>query len=382
MRMTPGHPSGPQDTPLFHLVFQRISESPEGSVPFSAWMDLSLYHPEWGYYSKSGVDPGFREIGRRGDFYTSVSVGETFGLLLAHRIARIWETDFGRALPFVLVEQGGHDGRLARDILAGLREIGTPLLEGLEYRLVEPRPALREALEAGLAGDPDDLLRVVDSLEAASAPAGLFLCNELLDAFPVDLLVFTNGAWHERRLGWDSESARPTWVTGPLRPEWSAFAESLGKEFPEGYVTEICPAVDSWMKDAARLFDRGLWWVIDYGYERADYYLPQRSTGTLRCYRGHLAGDDPFAHPGEQDLTAHVDFTRVEEAAKREKLARRLFTDQHHFLIESARPWLLSLEGKTPDPNTAKRLRQFQTLTHPAMMGQQFKVLEMARLGA
>lgn len=382
MRMTPGHPSGPQDTPLFHLVFQRISESPEGSVPFSAWMDLALYHPEWGYYSRRGADPGFREVGRRGDFYTSVSVGETFGLLLAHRIARIWETDFGRALPFVLVEQGGHDGRLARDILAGLREIGTPLLEGLEYRLVEPRPALREALEAGLANDPVERLRIVDSLEAARAQAGLFLCNELLDAFPVDLLVFTDSAWHERRVGWDTESSRPAWVTGPLRSEWSEFTESLGTEFPEGYVTEICPAVDAWMKDAARLFDRGLWWIIDYGHERADYYLPQRSTGTLRCYRGHRAGEDPFAHPGDQDITAHVDFTRVEVAAGREGLTRRLFTDQHHFLIEAARTWLLSLEGNTPDPATAKRLRQFQNLTHPAMMGQQFKVMELAHLGA
>ena len=103
MRMTPGHSSGPQDTPLFHLVFQRISESPEGSVPFSDWMDLVLYHSEWGYYSRRGVAPGFREVGRGGDFFTSVSIGETYGLLLAHRITRIWETDFGRALPFVLV---------------------------------------------------------------------------------------------------------------------------------------------------------------------------------------------------------------------------------------------------------------------------------------
>lgn len=345
-------------------------------------MDLALYHPEWGYYSRRGADPGFREVGRRGDFYTSVSVGETFGLLLAHRITRVWETDFGRTLPFVLVEQGGHDGRLARDILAGLREIGTPLLGGLEYRLVEPRPALREALETGLADDPVDRLRIVDSLEAAHAPAGLFLCNELLDAFPVDLLLFTDGAWHERRVGWDETSASPAWVSGPLRPDWTAFAESLGTEFPEGYITEICPGVDSWMKDAARLFDRGLWWIIDYGHERADYYLPQRATGTLRCYRGHRAGEDPFAHPGEQDLTAHVDFTRVEEAAAREGLVRRLFTDQHHFLIEAARRWLLSLEGKTPAPAAAKRLRQFQTLTHPAMMGQQFKVMELVRPGA
>lgn len=345
-------------------------------------MDLALYDPEWGYYSRRGGDPGFREVGRKGDFYTSVSVGDTFGLLLAHEISRVWEVDFGRSLPFVLVEQGGHDGRLARDILAGLREIGSPLLRGLEYRLVEPRRALRGSLEASLVGGSVDRLRIVDSLEAARAPVGLFLCNELLDAFPVDLLVFSNGGWHERRVGWDAVSARPVWVVGHLRPEYREFTESLGNEFPEDYVTEICPAVDAWMKEAAQLFDRGLWWIIDYGHERADYYLPQRSTGTLRCYREHRAGEDPFTHPGEQDLTAHIDFTRVEEAARREGLARRRFTDQHHFLIKAARPWLLSLEDQTPDLAAVKRLRQFQTLTHPAMMGQQFRVMELTRLGA
>lgn len=379
MRTTAGNPPGSQDTPLFHLVFQRISESPAGAVPFSAWMDLALYDPQHGYYARRGGAPGFREVGREGDFYTSVSVGEVFGLLLAHRVDQEWRDGFSRTLPFVLVEQGGHDGQLARDLLAGLREIGSPLLEGLEYRLVEPREALRAALEERLAAAPEDGVRVVASLEAARAPAGIFLCNELLDAFPVDLLVFEGGAWRERWVGWDAAAHRPAWVSRGLRPELAGFAEELGGEFPEGCVTEVCSAVDRWMEEAARLFQRGLWWIVDYGHERADYYLPQRRQGTLRCYRGHRAGDDPFAFPGEQDITAHVDFTRVELAARREGLERRRFTDQHRFLVEAARPWLLSLEGKAPGPATAKRLRQFQTLTHPSMMGQQFKVMELAR---
>ena len=379
MRRNETHPDADQDTPLFDLVFQRISESPGGAVPFSDWMGLVLYHPEHGYYS-SGGGGGFRDIGRRGDFYTSVSVGETFGLLLAHRVAREWETTFAGERPFVVVEQGGHDGRLARDILAGLRELGSPLLEAFEYRLVEPREALRGRLEARLAEDPDPHIRVVASIAEARAASGIFLCNELLDAFPVDLLSFEDGHWHERQVGWEAASGSPRFVTRPLRPEWAAFTESLGGGFPEGYVTELCPAVDDWMADTAGLFEQGLWWIIDYGYERADYYHPGRTTGTLRCYREHRASEDPFAHPGGQDLTAHVDFTRVGEAAFRCGLPPRRFTDQHHFLIDAARAWLLSLEGMSPDPRTAKRLRQFQTLTHPAMMGQQFKVMELARL--
>jgi len=339
------------------------------------WMEMALYHPGFGYYTRSEAEPGFREVGRGGDFYTSVSVGGTYGLLLAHRLVQEWETTFDRALPFVLVEQGGHDGRLALDILAGLREIGAPLLDGLEYRLVEPREGLREKLSA-LDSAP---LRVVPSLEAARAPCGLFLCNELLDAFPVEILTFTGGRWNERWVGWNPEKRAPTWVIRPLRDEFADFALELGHDYPEGYLTEICPAVDSWMKDSARLFDKGLWWIVDYGHERPDYYLPQRTSGTLRTYHGHRAGEDPFSFPGEQDLTAHVDFTRVERAAVREGLRKRLFTDQHHFLIEAARPWLLSLEGSPPNAATAKRLRQFQTLTHPSMMGQHFKVMELSK---
>lgn len=382
MRSNEGHPDGSQDTPLFDLVFQRISESPGGAVPFSEWMALALYDPEHGYYSRRAGEGRFREIGRRGDFYTSVSVGETFGLLLAHRVAREWEAVFGGSRPFVLVEQGGHDGQLARDVLAGLREIGSPVLEGLEYRIVEPREALRRELERRFADSPEPLARIVPSLAAARAPEGIFLCNELLDAFPVDLLVFEGGRWRERQVGWDAEAKRPAFAARPPRDELAAFAAGLGDAFPEGYATEACLAVDAWMDEAAALFDRGLWWIVDYGHEREDYYLPRRAEGTLRCYRDHRASDDPFAFPGRQDLTAHVDFTRVREAAARAGLELRRLTDQHRFLIDAARPWLLSLEGGTPAPRAAKRLRQFRTLTHPAMMGRSFKVMELARLEA
>ncbi len=340
-------------------------------------MELALYHPEFGYYTRRDAGVGLRPLGRRGDFYTSVSVGETFGLLLAHRLVHEWETFFVGARPFVVVEQGGHDGQFARDLLAGLREIGTPLLADIQYRLVEPREELRPGLEASVA--PGDPIRVVPSLAEARAPVGLFLCNELLDAFPVDLLLFENGAWRERRVGWDIEAGRPTWVDREPAGALADFAAELGGGYPDGYRTEVCPGVDAWMDEAAGLFKRGLWWIIDYGHERADYYRPDRTSGTLRCYRDHRAGDDPFAHPGAQDITAHVDFTRLEHAAVRAGLAKRSFADQHHFLVEAAKPWLLSLEGGPPDAAAAKRLRQFQTLAHPAMMGQRFQVLELAR---
>lgn len=342
-------------------------------------MDLVLYHPQWGYYCQRENQPGFREVGRGGDFFTNVSVGETFGLLLAHRIVREWESFFARHTPFVIVEQGAHDGRLARDILAALREMASPLLDGLEYRIVEPREGLRAILLASdeIAAEPK--IRIVSSLAEATSPAGIFLCNELLDAFPFDRLIFRDASWQELQVAWDEAAGCPQWTTAPLREEWQSFAEELGTEFPEAYETEICTAVDDWTASAANLFQQGLWWIIDYGYERADYYSPQRKRGTLRCYHHHQADEDPFSSPGEKDVTAHVDFTRVESAAIRAGLKRRTFTDQHRFLIDAARPWLLAMEGKPATVRDGKRLRQFQTLTHPTMMGRSFHFLEFAK---
>lgn len=345
-------------------------------MSFSEFMELVLYHEQSGYYSC----PESRTIGREGDFFTSVSVGETFGFLVARALVREWESHFDHAAHFVIVEQGAHDGRLARDILAGLNEIDESLLNRVEYRIVEPRKSVREMLRKAVESDPAAAsIKIVESFDQAKARQGVFLCNELLDAFPVHCLIHAAGRWQERCVGIDEAGTGFQWVSRPLPGFLAGFTEKLGNDFPEGYLTEVCPAVDRWIADAARLFEKGLWWVIDYGHESADYYLPQRRTGTLRCYNGHRASEDPFALLGEQDITAHVDFTRLELAAANEGLKMRRFTDQHHFLVEAARPWLLSMEGRAPDAAAAKRLRQFQTLTHPSLMGRQFKVMELSR---
>ena len=339
-------------------------------------MEIVLYDENRGYYSS----PESRVIGRSGDFYTSVTVGETFGLLLAHALVREVDAHFNPEADFVIVEQGAHDGRLARDIMGGLREISHSIAGKVEYRIVESRKPVREMLRQTLAADPAAAhFKVVETFEKAKAPQGVFLCNELLDAFPVHCLIHTRGRWQERCVGLDEAGAQLDWVSRPLPESLAEFAGKLGHEFPEGYLTEVCPFVDKWMVEAAQLFEKGLWWVIDYGFERSDYYRPQRRTGTLRSYDGHRAGENPFVSLGRQDIPAHVDFTRLELAAGKEGLEKGQFTDQHHFLIEAARPWLLAMEGKAPDKATAKRLRQFQTLTHPSLMGQQFKMMELRR---
>ncbi|MEM6279175.1 MAG: SAM-dependent methyltransferase [Verrucomicrobiota bacterium] len=337
-------------------------------------MEVVLYDESYGYYSS----PERRVVGRKGDFYTSVSVGEMFGFLLSQRIQKERSEHFDGAKPFVIVEQGAHDGQLALDILSGLREQGA---ESFQYRIVDPRPATREWLshrfrEAGFG----DQIEVVPTLSEAAAEQGIFLSNELLDAFPFHRMRFGDSGWEELQVGYAENQFH--FVGRPLPENLQRYGLEIGSSVPVGYTTEVCPQAERWLGEAATLFGRGQWWIIDYGHEAADYFAPHRKEGTFRCYREHRASEDPFAHLGETDITAHVNFTFLRNASAREGLDWQELTDQHHFLIEAARDWLLSIEGQSSgaqDPRVVKRLRQFQTLTHPGMMGTQFKVAVLSK---
>lgn len=368
MPTTPPDTLNEEDTPLLRLVFQEIAKNTAGSIPFSEYMELVLYHPDYGYYS----DPKQRAIGREGDFFTSVSVGETFGFLLAEQIRQEWEK-WGDNEPVVIVEQGAHDGQLARDIVNAMRDAG----QTCDYRIVEPRDRIREWLEKQFREEGMGEISFVPSFKEAKANRGIFLCNELLDAFPFRRLVFDGSAWKEMRVG--TVEGQLAWVSEEVDERLAHFSEEMGSEFEAGYETEVCLSLERWISEAADLFEQGLWWVIDYGYESSEYFSPSRTRGTLRCYRGHRASEDPFEAPGRIDITAHVNFTHLINAAESTGLMTRALTDQHHFLISAAREWLLSIEGAPPSGSTAKQLRQFQTLTHPSMMGQQFKVAQFSR---
>lgn len=341
-------------------------------MSFSDYVELALYHEKYGYYAS----PAERIVGKKGDFFTSVSVGEMFGFLLAGRIAAEWSEKLDSGRPLVVVEQGAHDGQLAADITSALA--ANPDVENTKviYRIIEPRRGTREFLKNRFH-ESEIPVEVVRSPDEAKAKQGVFLCNELLDAFSFDRMMLSAGEWKELRV--TLHHGNLAWTSAPARTVQKNLLPRSTAEFPENYVTEICPALFPWMSGVSQLFEKGLWWIIDYGYESDDYFAPGRKSGTLRCYRKHEATEDPFSFPGETDITAHVNFSHLQQAATGNGLEWRNFTDQHHFLIHAAKAWLLSLEGRPADDRAAKRLRQFQTLTHPGLMGQQFKVAEMTR---
>jgi SAM-dependent MidA family methyltransferase len=326
----------------------------EGPLPFPDFMAAALYDPADGYYARPAG-----QVGRGGDFFTSVSSGSLFGRLLARHIAG-WHRQAGSPDRWRIVECGANDGSLAADILAALG--ASP---GLEYTIVELLAAAqRERLPAA---------RVVaspDALAADPLPSFVF-GNELIDALPFHVIGSDGRGWHlhgvtlspDGRFVWtDLGEAAPELVAGiPIRPA--------------GYRTEVRGGVPAFLAPLAAGMNGGRMLWLDYGFERDDYYHESRTTGTLRTFSRHRAAEDPLESPGEIDITAHVDFTALATALVQAGGTVLRFEPQGRFLTGVARPWLLELEGRT-DEATRKDLRAFQTLTHPGHLGAKFHVIE------
>jgi SAM-dependent MidA family methyltransferase len=337
-----------------------------GPIPFPEFMAAALYDPLRGYYARES-----RKVGRDGDFFTSVSVGPVFGALLARRVLDWWTTA-GKPAKWRVIELGAHDGALAEDILTALRGLDPGALESLEYAIIEPLPALADAQRERLSGF-QETLTFATTLEELDARPGLAFGNELVDALPFHVIEWHQGDWSECHVGWADGTFK--WCPGqPLCPETVDAVKSLVGPFPEGYRSEVRSGFPELLGSLARSLETGMVLWIDYGFARPDYYTPARSTGTLRTFSKHQAGEDPLADPGERDITAHVDFTHLAEAALAHGLVPTCFSSQGSWLTRLAAPWLREMESR-PDPAA---IRQFQTLTHPSHLGARFHVLEMA----
>lgn len=339
-----------------------------GALPFARFMELALYAPDLGYYENATV-------GRKGDFYTSVSVGPLFGELLALQgVAWLEEVEQP-----VWVEAGAHDGRFAADFLGWMRTKAPSLYGRMRYRIVEPS-ARRRAWQQQSLREHWEIVEWSDSVEPFS---GVLFGNELLDAFPVE------------RFGW--ERATGTWFRWGVQAVGSGFAwcrlpagliagtpldglpDALLEVLPDGYTVECSPAAEQWWRNAATALRRGWMVTLDYGYEAAERFRPERTRGTLRGFRAHRHADDVLADPGCVDLTAHVDFGRVAAMGEAAGLTTELLETQRRFLTGIMAQTLKA--GAVVDFGewTPSRVRQFQTLTHPQHLGHSFRVLVQAR---
>ena len=365
-----------------------------GPISFERFMELALYHPRHGYYAS-----GRARIGRRGDFYTSVSIGALFGELLARQFAEMWEA-LNRPKVFSLIEAGAHDGQLATDILGWLRENRTDAYLATRYIIVEPSPALQKLqLEKllnfqRLTRPRIRWMRGLREIRHKSIVGCLF-CNELLDAFPVRRITLTKGKWHEacvslfchpepRTRCAPRDEGSLQFTPGPVlreteTPEIFRFAQNDKSDFPDGYTTEICPTAAKWVQTAARKLRCGWILIFDYGYEAEEYYAPHRTDGTLLCYYQHRTNQEPLLRVGQQDITAHVNFTALARAAEAAGAQVAGFTDQEHFVVGAAKEILTTMPALSLAEGDAKKIRALQTLMHPEHLGRAMKLLALQK---
>lgn len=342
----------------------------QGWIPFSRYMELALYTPQTGYYSG-----GAAKLGKDGDFTTAPEMSPLFGASLA----TLAGTLFAQILPQVM-EFGAGTGKLARDFLTECQFSGITVER---YFIVELSGELRARQEELLRNFP----QVVWLQEMPAAFSGLVLGNEVLDAMPVDLLIKTEQGWAELGVtlaAQQADAAEPVLAWQERACEASRAAQIPQAEaLPPGYVTEIHTVASGFMRSLGAMLQAGYAdsgkgsaaILIDYGFPAAEYYHPQRSSGTLMCHYRHHAHPDPFYLPGLQDITAHVDFTAMAQAALESGLSLLSYTSQAGFLLESGITDLLSRSAPEQVMQYLPQANALQKLVSPAEMGELFKVL-------
>lgn len=346
--------------PLMDRMVAAIKAS--GPMRFDQFMADALFDPDHGYYAS-----GKATIGKHGDFYTSISVGPLYGRLLASQFAQIHDALDGES--FTIIEQGGHDGHFASDVLSALKREHAHAYDRVCYLMVEPFASL-EIVQRERLQDHGELVRWVKTLADCEAVDGVYFSNEYADALPVRIFVKADDCWLERHV---------TSTHGGLEFVDLPSDESLDlPDVPTGYLAEIRPVADAWMRDVCRCVRRGVVLIADYGFPREVLYAPWRTTGTLSCYSQHRRDDAPLVAPGHKDITAHVDFTALATVGTEMGFHTAGFLDQCHFLTGVFQSMVSS--ARDPDAVFSARERQaFVSLTHPEMMGTQFKFLALTR---
>ena len=346
-----------------------------GWIPFSRFMELALYAPGLGYYTA-----GARKFGASGDFITAPELSTLFGRTLARQLIEVMHVSSAHIL-----ELGAGSGKLALDILTEL-EKQNALPES--YSILEVSADLRERQQALLKAHLPhffDRVHWLDSLPEAIT--GAIIGNEVLDALPVHLLRWQTspatesgeqGAQEILERGVVSIENNFAWQERPLQDaSLNELAQKI--QVPDDYLSEVSPAALALISSLSERLEKGVMLFIDYGFGASEYYHPQRSSGTLMCHYRHHSHDDPFYLPGLQDITAHVDFSAVAEAAIDHGAEFLGYTSQAYFLLNNGITDLLSEVSPEDVRAYAPLSAQLQKLSSPAEMGELFKVIALGK---
>ncbi|MEN9205567.1 MAG: SAM-dependent methyltransferase [Thermostichales cyanobacterium SZTDM-1c_bins_54] len=340
---------------LMTFLAQEIGR--RGPLTFADYMDIVLYHPEWGYYSQTASP-----ISR--DFLTSPSLSPLFGQFLAHYLIQCWQT-LGQPTPFTLLEGGAGTGSLALQILTTLAEQAPACYGQLTYGIVERSPARRQQQAQLLQGHPVRW----GSWQDFQGMVGCVLSNELLDALPVHRVIWQGGQWQELCVTYPlADLICP--LSTPRIADYFQLCGLGSQTWPEGYTTEVHLSLLDWVSTVDQILERGYVITIDYGHPASRYYHPRRHQGTLLCYRQHQTNADPYSYVGKQDITAHVNWTALENQGSRLGWQTLERVSQAEFLARLGMIEDLAQRITKTDLQTALNLRQqMHALLDPMGLG-------------
>jgi len=355
-------------TPLAERIRDEIRAS--GPISFARFMERALYDPELGYYAAGGG----KRLGPRGDYVTASDVGRGFGRAIARQLVEI-DRILGASEPFDLVEFGAGRGVLARDVLDALADCAPDLAQRLRLVLADRSPAMREEASRLV---PE--ARVVAPDEVEAGHRGVVLAIELFDALPVHRLRRRAGRLLEVFVAVDEQGLLIE-LERPCDGDVRLLAGRYGAAAGEGTEAEVAPAAPRLLELMAATLERGVLLVVDYGERAGRLYDPERPAGSLLAYSAHTTGSSYLERVGEQDLTAHVNFSALEECARELGLEVLGLTTQDRFLIASG---ILEVFEPAPrallhDVGRAKERLQALHLIHPGTMGRRFKLLALGK---
>jgi SAM-dependent MidA family methyltransferase len=341
-----------------------------GWVSFERYMDLALYAPGLGYYSA-----GARKLGRDGDFTTAPEISPLFGACIAKQCDEVLSEIAGGSI----LEVGAGTGRLAMDTLARLETLGRL---PAQYYILEVSADLRDRQQQLARRCAPHLLERIRWLDAPPKDPfdGVILANEVLDALPV-----ARFRWHETgcdELGVALSGGGFGWSARPSNPAMAETCRLLAVAaggWEDGYVSEYCPRLGTWARSVVQSLRRGAALWFDYGLPRSHYYLPERHDGTLLCHFRQRAHENPFIHPGLQDISAWVDFTALAEACGPAECELAGFTTQAYFLAGLGIDREMRVIAGEDDNQFARLANQARRLMLPGEMGERFKVMAWTR---
>lgn len=343
---------------LSAIIKERIAA--QGPLSFREFMDMALYYPQFGYYTSNR-----EKIGPRGDFFTSPSLHPLFGQLIARQVLEMW--DATGEDKFTIVEYGAGPGFLCRDLLKYVEQKEPQRYEKLDYCIIEKSDPMRMLASQHVPAR----VRWFEDIAQLNGFCGCVLSNELLDNMPVHRVAMLDQLM-EIRVDYNRDFRE---VLEPAPEPLRAYLDELQVALPRGFRAEINFCANSWIAEVASGLRKGFVLTIDYGYPASELLSEHRREGTLTCFNRHKVNFNPYAHIGEQDITAHVNFSALCLAGHKAGLDYTGFTDQAHFLSALGFHQLIK-EHATPGNDYTNYMLERQ-LSNILLgdMGYKFKVL-------